>query len=286
MTGFFASKAMKSRMDAVPQNEYPALFRHTAFHGGLYRLDEPVLDVPDLLAKMREQFSDALVQVDTAQSHLVLRDGNYTYAAVLPDGSPLDVVAQQIVLTAGAGNEALLASTLLSQRELPTMQRRPLQMVLVRGDLPMIYAHALGMSDKPRATITSHRDAAGNVVWYIGGQPAEQGVGKPAAEVMAATRRELADLLPWVNFNGMAWATWNVDRAEGSQPDGSRPDQPTLHRYANVTVAWPTKLAFAPMLAARLQQTWAVQASGTTPLAAHLPTPPVARCLWDSATFT
>lgn len=287
LTGFFASKAMKSRMEAVPCDAYPDLFRHAEFHGGLYRLDEPALDVPSLLASLREQLSDALMQVDIAQSRLNLRDGQYSYEAVLPDGTSLEVMAQQIVLTAGAGNETLMAAfPERSRRELPTMQRRPLQMVLLRGDLPMIYAHALGMSDKPRATITSHRDAQGKTVWYIGGQPAEQGVGKLPAEVIAATRRELADLLPWLDVSGMEWATWNVDRAEGSQPDGSRPDQPVFYRIANVTVAWPTKLAFAPMLAARLQAELSVAKLGAVPLAEALPTPPVATRIWDALRFT
>ncbi|MDQ5770317.1 FAD-dependent oxidoreductase [Thiothrix subterranea] len=298
MTGFFASKAMQSRMEAVPRDAYPDLFRHSEFHGGLYRLDEPVLDVPSLLATLREQLADALVQVDVQRSGLQQMGDAYCYRAVLPDGGELMVEAGQIILTAGAGNEALLASATLSQQVVPfpersrrdqgqtspVMQRRPLQMVLVRGNLPMLYAHALGMSDKPRATITSHRDKHGNTVWYIGGQPAEQGVGKPAAEVIAATQHELAELLPWVDFTGMEWSTWHVDRAEGCQPDGSRPDQPMVQRFANVTVAWPTKLAFAPMLAARLRKELGVMAAvNASPVsdAGQLPTPPVASSIWD-----
>jgi len=298
MTGFFASKAMQSRIEAVPRDAYPDLFRHSEFHGGLYRLDEPVLDVPSLLETLREQLADALVQVDVQRSGLQQVGDTYCYRAVLPNGGELMVEAGQIILTAGAGNEALLASATLSQRVVPfpersrrdqgqtspVMQRRPLQMVLVRGNLPMLYAHALGMSDKPRATITSHRDKHGNTVWYIGGQPAEQGVGKPAAEVIAATQRELAELLPWVDFTGMEWSTWHVDRAEGCQPDGSRPDQPMVQRFANVTVAWPTKLAFAPMLAARLRKALGVMAAvNASPVsdAGQLPTPPVASSIWD-----
>lgn len=299
MTGFFASKLMKSRMEAVARADYPELFQHPEFHGSLYRLDEPVLDVPSLLACLQVQLKDALVQVDGQRSGLQRVGDVYRYHAVLADGSEREMVARHIILTAGAGNEALLAAAALrqaqgtvpSQRELPIMQRRPLQMVLLRGDLPMIYAHALGMSDKPRATITSHRDAQGRVVWYIGGQPAEQGVGKPTSEVIAATRHELADLLPWVDFSGMEWATWNVDRAEGSQMDGSRPDQPMVARVANVLAAWPTKLAFAPLLASRLQQEMALM----QPLAPPLqqggwgdflpPLPPVAQTVWDRAAF-
>lgn len=284
MTGFFASKAMQSRMEAVSRDAYPELFRHPEFHGGLYRLDEPVLDVPSLLETLREQLADALVQVDVQRSGLQQAGDVYSYRAVLPDGGELMVEAGQIILTAGAGNEALLASATLSQRSMPVMQRRPLQMVLVRGNLPLLYAHALGMSDKPRATITSHRDKHGNTVWYIGGQPAEQGVGKPATEVIAATQHELAQLLPWVDFTGMEWSTWHVDRAEGCQPDGSRPDQSMVQRFANVTVAWPTKLAFAPMLAARLRKELRfVAATGASAVCdvGLLPTPPVASSIWD-----
>lgn len=285
MTGFFASKVMKSRMEAVPPADYPELFRHPAFHGGLYRLDEPVLDVPSLLACLRGQLADALLHVDVQRSGLQRAGDVYRYHAGLADGTELVIDAGQIILTAGAGNAALAGAQV-------QMQRRPLQMVLLRGDLPLLYAHALGMSDKPRATITSHRDVQGRVVWYIGGQPAEQGVGKPASEVIAATRHELAELLPWVDFSGMEWATWHVDRAEGRQADGSRPDQPVIARMANVAVAWPTKLAFAPLLASRLRQElgWG-EGRGASPAdgfirTAALPVPPVAQTVWDRIVFS
>ena len=283
LTGFFASKAMKSRMEAVPNHAYPELFQTDAFHGGLYRLDEPVLDVPSLLMALREQLAEALMQVDVSRSRLRLRDGKYYYEAVLPDGTVVDVMAQQIVLTAGAGNEALLASTAISQR----MQRRPLQMVMMRGDMPMVYAHALGMSDKPRATITSHQDSQGKTVWYIGGQPAEPGVCEPPSEVIAAARHELAELLPWVDFSDTEWATWDVDRAEMAQSDGGRPDQPGVTQVANVTVAWPTKLAFAPMLAGQLLDAFASPARGAGGKREKwgFALRPVATPIWDQVTW-
>ncbi len=280
MTGFFASKAMKSRMDAVPYSEYPELFRHPDFHGGLYRLDEPVLDVPSLLGCLQEQLADALIQVDIQRSGLQQAGNSYRYHATLTDGTELEIAAGQIVLTAGAGNEALLASSALNQQA-GMMQRRPLQMVLLRGDLPMLYAHALGMSDKPRATVTSHKDATGKTIWYIGGQPAEQGVGKPVADVIAATRTELQGLLPWVNFDGLEWATWHVDRAEGLQEGGSRPDQPMVHHIHNLLVAWPTKLAFAPMLTRSLQSALSVAKSGRNQQTGRYLPPPVASSIWD-----
>ena len=283
LTGFFASHAMKSRMEAVAKADYPALFQHAAFHGGLYRLDEPVLDIPSVLMTLRDQFATALIQVDVQQSRLNLRNGQYYYVAHLPDGTSCDVLAQHIVLTAGAGNEQLL--TRLGS-DAPVMQRRPLQMVLAKGDLPPLYAHALGMSDKPRVTITTHNAADGKTVWYIGGQPAEQGAGKSPREVIAATRRELQDLLPWMDFSTTEWATWNVDRAEMAQADGGRPDQPNLAQVANVTVAWPTKLAFAPMLVSRLMENLPMtHASGQNEVRLCYPLPPVAKAVWEQVNY-
>ena len=147
------------------------------------------------------------------------------------------------------------------------------------------------MSDKPRVTITSHYAADGKTVWYIGGQPAEQGVGKPPREVIAATRRELQDLLPWMDFSATEWATWNVDRAEMAQADGGRPDQPNIAQVVNVTVAWPTKLAFAPMLAKQLQTRLQGQLQNQLQRTAQQgmdvkhATPPLAVPVWDQAVW-
>lgn len=283
LTGFFASKVMHSRMAALAREEYVPLFRHPCFHGSLYRLDEPVLDMVSLLGCLREQLADALMQVDVQRSGLQPSGEAYAYRAVLPDGQHVVIAAGQLVLTAGAGNGGLLPAV--------PMQRRPLQMVLVRGDLPALYAHALGMSDKPRATITSYQDSHGRMVWYIGGQPAEQGVGKPAADVIRATRQELAELLPWMDLKPLEWATWPVDRAETAQAGGSRPDQPTVTQVANVRVAWPTKLAFAPLLAEQLGQVLERDGirgscSRQSPVQdTGWPVPPVASAVWEQANF-
>lgn len=283
LTGFFASHAMQSRMEALPKTDYPELFQQAAFHGSLYRLDEPVLDIPSVLQTLREQYLPYLLQVVAQQSALQAENGEYVYNAVLADGSCLPIQAKRIILTAGAGNAGL--SQVLGKNT-PPMQRRPLQMVLACGHLPRLYAHALGMSDKPRVTVTSHPAQNGQMVWYIGGQPAEQGVGKPAAHVIAATRQELQALLPWMDFEHLQWATWEVDRAEGSQAEGSRPDKPIFAAVNNVIIAWPTKLAFAPMLSAQLLQTLpSPQLHRQNDVLAFCPRPPVATPIWEQVVF-
>lgn len=295
MTGFFASKAMQSRMARVADDDAPQLFQHKGFKGSLYRLDEPVLNVPQLLQVLREQYQDALLAVDKQQSTLIAAKQDaegYAYQAVLSDGSTHKIQAQQIILTAGIGNESLFPEHTITNDTQSVMQRRPLQMILCRAqagqpDLPLLYAHALGMSDKPRMTITSHRDQQGRVVWYLGGQPAEQGVGQPPNAVIKATRDELQRLLPWYDLSQLEWATWHVERAEGAQSDGSRPDQPSIKQVANVTVAWPTKLAFAPMLAQQLLNAVLprLQTQSTNTKQSALPAcvPDVAETVWDRA---
>ena len=70
------------------------------------------------------------------------------------------------------------------------MQRRPLKMVIVRGGLQdMVYAHCMGASVNPRVTITSHYDKHGDIVWYLGGQLAEDGVNRSDALTLFLLRK-------------------------------------------------------------------------------------------------
>lgn len=288
LTGFFASHAMKSRMGALERNAYPELFQTNQFKGALYQLDEPVLDIPSVLSSFRAIYGNYLIAVDAKQSELIENNGSYDYLAVLPQGGKAIIQAQHIILTAGQGNDNLLKPVFPKpvNKAQPLQQLRPLQMVMTKGKLPRIYAHALGMSDKPRITITSHPTLDGQVVWYMGGQPAEQGVGKAPESVIQATKDELSTLLSWVDLSTLQWATWNVDRAEAAQVGGARPDKPSFHTVNNVTVAWPTKLAFAPMLADDLIQTLTPkllpQGNVFTRHAAFTP-PPVAKPVWEQA---
>ena len=246
VTGFFASKVMKSRMQLVASSDYPELFQHADFKGSLYQLDEPVLDVPSLLRSFQLQFSDYLIKSDAKDSGLINENDHWLFETALPDDDRLQIHAQQIIFSAGEGNQALCQPLGIKA---PTMQRRPLQMIMAKSQhLPLIYAHALGVSDKPKVTITSHKDKAGSTVWYIGGEPAENGVGESADVLIQSTQQELQQLLPWVDFNKTEWSTFNINRAEGQQIKGKRPDQPVVKHIDNISIAWPTKLAFAPML--------------------------------------
>jgi glycerol-3-phosphate dehydrogenase len=279
VAGFFAGKVMESRVREVAGNERPELFRDPSFKGVVYRLDEPVLDTASLVATLSKQY------------------GEYAYSYPWPEGLEFDtsrrlrlrgvagdwqtLETRCTLFAAGAGNQMLLEKL---ARQQPEMQRRPLQMVMLRGKLPPIYAHCLGASANPRLTITSYPADGGETVWYLGGDVAERGVGFTPEAQVAAAQRELAELLPWVDLREMSWRTLMIDRAEPQQPGGRRPDSSFLHVDDGLMVAWPTKLAFAPRLASQVFEALSeqgIEAGKPEPFSLNLKAPVSARLPWE-----
>ena len=166
------------------------------------------------------------------------------------DEQRYDFDFKKIILTAGQGNENLLAALGLQQ---PQMQLRPLKMVMLRGGLTdMVFAHCMGGSVNPRITITSNRDQQGEVVWYLGGQLAEDGVARSDAEHIKQAQMELAELIPWLDQSKLQWATLAISRAEVKKPGTKRPDTFYVEQQNKVMTAWPTKMALAPVMAERI----------------------------------
>jgi glycine/D-amino acid oxidase-like deaminating enzyme len=273
LAGFFASRLMRSRTQALEGEGRPELFRSPQFKGQVYRLDEPVLDTASLIAALAAPQRDFIFAADELQ----LSPEHPTRIA-LCDGRLIE--AQRLVLCAGAGNEGLLAQL---GRATPAMQRRPLQMVMLRGKgLPGgVYAHCLGANALPRITITSHFDGQGNTIWYIGGQPAEEGVGRSREAQISAVRDELVSLFPWLDFTACEWDTLNIDRAEPKMADGSRPDDIFVEECEGVLTAWPTKLALAPRLADAVVTLLADIQPGAGVAAIEWPHPEVALLPWQ-----
>ena len=131
------------------------------------------------------------------------------------------------------------------------MQVRPLQQVMVKHKhLHALYAHCVGTDSKPRLTISSHADGD-SMVWYLGGQLAEEGVHCSSDALIARAKKELADLFPWLDWRDAEWAALPVDRAEPAQPGLLRPDNAWLsacEQLPRCVVAWPTKLTLVPNL--------------------------------------
>jgi glycerol-3-phosphate dehydrogenase len=233
ITGFFASKAMRSRMVAVQEAERPQPFQHSSFSGTLYRLEEPVLDVASLTAELVRQHGEYCYQISPERMQLE-SDVNGS-VITLDDGTELRV--RQLILAAGSGNGPLLAQL---GRTSPEMQLRPLHMVIAWGEIPPIFAHCIGSGTTPRVTITSYPLADEKMVWNIGGQLAESGVGRSADEQIAEAQHELQQLLPWLDYSGVSWATLRVDRAEPKMAGGRRPDSCFVQGDHGVITVWPT----------------------------------------------
>jgi len=241
LAGFVAAKAVRGRARTLTEEEYPEAFRDSRFRGRIVRLDEPVVDVPSVLAALSAPFRDRCLRV-----RVEARPGERGIAALV--GGGLEVTAATYVLTAGEGMEALTAGL----RDRPPMQRRPLHMVLAEvADGPAVFAHCLGAGSKPRVTITSHPGDGGRV-WYLGGDLAETGVTRSEQDQVAFARRELRELLPWRRWEETRMAGLRVERAEAAQHRGMRPEGATVRRVGNAVIAWPTKLALAPDLADRV----------------------------------
>jgi glycerol-3-phosphate dehydrogenase len=237
LSGFFASKAMHSRVQQLARANYPPGLTEAGSAVAVYRLDEPVVDVASLLYCLAQPVQSVLLR-GTVREFLPQRQQLEVRTSA---DERFYVGARRIVFSAGAGNAAL--------SDVP-MQRRALHMVLARaGQLPRLYIHGLGMSDTPRITITSHPAPAGHTVWYLGGQLAEAGVERDAMQQIDCARDELSRLLPWIDLTGVQFSTLRIDRAEARRRHGKRPDTPVLIDQPPVITAWPTKLALAPLLA-------------------------------------
>ena len=276
LTSFFASKAVRGRVDQVKGDQLPPALQDPRFKGKVYRLAELVVDVPSLVERLAELAGDSLLAGQKVEPLFE----NERLIGLRVDG--LDILAQRIVLSAGQGNAELLASLEIN---VPAQQLRPLHMVMVKGpSLKPLYAHCLGGGPKPRITVTTHPAANGEWVWYVGGDIAEaEGVARTPDEQIAAAKKELASLLPWVDLSQAQWATLRVDRAEPAQSGLVRPDNAFVSDTGRLLVGWPTKLALAPDFSDRVIHALEQDGikPGNVPALPDFPRPPLGKTAWE-----
>lgn len=247
--------------------------------GNLFNLDETVIDVPKVLAALQSLHPACIRELpEGAEIDLAEHTDGIKVAA-----GPITIQAQRVVLTAGAGNEALLAEAGLNQ--IPC-QRRPLQQIIIGGMALPLYLHCVGKSSKPLATITSHPDGIGGYYWYVGGLLAEQGVTQTPEQLIRTAKAELARLLPGADFAQATWATHRVDRAEPASRGGLLPGSALARGHGAVIVGWPTKLALAPVLTEKIMALLDQDSvrPGPSEMAGldALPAPGIARPPWET----
>ena len=283
LTSFFASKMLRGRVEKMQARDFPAPLQSAAFNGRVYRLVDLVLDVPSLVQTLAKQHRSAIFSVDWNTAALQNNAGRATLE--LPQCT---VVPERLLLTAGAGNEALIAQLGGSS---PAMQLRPLQQVLVKHQYTEpFFAHCMGGNPSPRLTISSHVTARGEPVWYLGGDLATQGVNDTPQQLINKAQRELQELLPWIDLGASEWRTLAQDRAEPRQSARLRPDSAFVGKVDtvdNTLAAWPTKLTLCPDLGDQLQrqldeQNVRPRHQPNLSLLAHLGQPPIAQPIWET----
>ena len=294
LTTFLASKATRGRVDSLSAKDRPALFQHSSFSGTLYKLVDMVLDVPSVITALAKNVKDNIHHIDWSQAQLKKDGQNNAYLLIHTADKCLRIEAQRLIFTAGRGNQELLQRLDLDS---PKMQTRPLQQVMLQSDqLSPFYGHCLGADKTPRLTISSHpfiaSDGHTKWVWYLGGSLSEKGAKQSAEHVIKVAKKELAELMPWLDLSNAQWSTLPIERAEPRQKNLLRPDKAfaaKAHGINNVMVAWPTKLTLAPNLANEILDS--LQADGITPSSCNndgdalniLPSPNIAVTPWQQA---
>jgi glycerol-3-phosphate dehydrogenase len=251
---FLGSKTLRGRVTAVARQDYPDFFAGASVDGSLYQLPDFVVDTGSLVAELADKQKEFIFKIDPAAVSVAFRKQSGAINKVIISGADGSVTidTNRVVFCAGEGNRALIASAGLTAIE---TQLRPLHMVYLKSrELPLVYVHCIGdsFSLTPRLTVTSHRDHAGETVWYLGGEIAESGVGKTADQQQAAARQLLEELFPWIDCSSAQWHCFNINRAEADINNNYRPDGAHFMEQDNVVVAWPTKLTLAPSLADQL----------------------------------
>lgn len=245
LTGFFASRALRGRIKRISKADYPESL--SSFDGVVYALQDFVLDTRELLDRLRQPVAERIFKLRVNADALSRAPAGWSLR--LPE-SQSALRATQLILAAGAGNGPLLAGLGLSG---PAMQLRALHQVVVRHPaLAPLYAHCVTAISRPepRLTITSHPDPndADQVLWYLGGQLATDGVDRSTADQIEHARAELRRCVPWIDWTAASFETLRIDRAEPAQSGGRRPDEAFVSAVDQCITCWPTKLSLAPDL--------------------------------------
>lgn len=253
----------------------PAVLSRLGVDGNVYRVDEPVLDVASLLQALAEQQWEAIVLNQDA----VVLSSDGTIDLQAPERDSITLRPRWCVFTAGVDNAALVWAP---------VKVRTLYMIMVRGKhLPdSLYAHCLGDGAVPRLTITSHHAADDSVIWYLGGQLAEEGIHRRVSLQLREARRELNRLLPKLELDEAQFTTLRVRRVEVPHMEGKHPAKPSVFQNGKVIAAWSAGLLPIPALAEAVVQR--LERGGLRPAAATLeqladwPRPQVASYPWDN----
>ncbi|HEY8460141.1 MAG TPA: FAD-dependent oxidoreductase, partial [Blastocatellia bacterium] len=258
LTTKIASKALRSASVKVEEKEIPDVLKKVDGRP-IYEAMETIIDAKSLLAALSAACDCPIIKASGSMPFEIERPG---VLKIIDSNSPnLEAIIKFrfLVLSAGAGNAGLVDRLRAKYPELdseaPSMQLRPLKMVVVRqmrnGRLPQLFGHCISPSTTPLITVTTHRTEDQNAIWYLGGGLAEQGVRLTDFDQIAEAKKTLKRCVPGMPWDSddYQWATVYCERAEARTPTGARPSGPFIATYPGISVVWPTKLTLAPAAA-------------------------------------
>lgn len=276
MTG--STLALRTKPVAIDRDQWPAALANVP--GKVLRVDEQVLDPATLLARLAHLNQGRILATDPDRlPDFIHQNGPISAVRIHSKTDTLELRPRTLVFTAGEGNAALRQRAGLAD---PAMQRRPLHMVIARGNLPRLFGHCVG-GPKPRLTVTTAAHSPERTIWLIGGQIAEDGVHMDPPQLLRHAKAELLACIPGLNLAGVQFTTYRIDRAEAPTTTGQKPDDVHILQDHNLLTAFPTKLALAPRLAARILEllpppSFSIHHSSFI----NFPTPPVATPPWEA----
>ena len=236
-----AKKMLAGALD-VSKNEWPATITNSGFNGSVIAMEEPVLNIPKVLRALAEPYKDSIRKIGAYAEFITDADGSIEGVRYKDK-----IIRARVFIFTCAGDNHRIATQLGHDAGLET-QARPLLMGMMKNVPFPLFAHFVGMSEKPIATITTHQTADGKLVWYVGAAAAERQKNSPERDTYNAMQTAIAHYLPDIDLWNIEWAALPIDRIEGKSGDGRMPDTPSIHESRNALYAWPTKLTFAPLL--------------------------------------
>jgi glycine/D-amino acid oxidase-like deaminating enzyme len=272
-TGGVLAAAPRSR----PRASWPLPLQRHAHRA--YSMDEPVFDPSSVIEALVAPVADRLLQV--AAPSEIRREGE-GFVVDFEDGRSIH--ARFLVACAGEGNARILE---LLGHDPRRMQRRGLRMGLVRGPLPALHGHCV-LGGRTRMSITSVDLGEGQRIWQIGGELSEKWASTSGEDFFDALTTELDRVLPGLDLSGTEVADYAAVRAEAANEEIRRPSGVQVSQLQpGFVLAWPTKLAMAPLLAEEVVELVSpgAQAATIPPVEwqrARVGVPPWERASWRS----
>ena len=208
LTKLVTERALGNNVHSVPKQDWPDEITNSGFHGSLIFMDEPVLDIPSILRALSEPYKTSIRKITDEQASEPFK--------FLSD---INIAAKQIIFTSASSNHDI-ATAQNHDKGLET-QKRPLMQGMIKNAPFPLFAHLVGKTDKPIASITTHKTTSGDLVWYLGGGVAERTKKSNPKDVYGAAIKAFKSYLPNTDFSQIEWDVLPIDRIESTKNEYS-----------------------------------------------------------------